>query len=156
MKDEINVDIDRVINSAVASTKTNLTIDYIKNIMETLGYTAEQAMDLLKIPKENRIVYMPKLLNSMGVYRVNPFCTECGEEHAYYDIQLTEEEQAKIDEFYRVNADKPFWELMFMKAPLIVERKFKCPACGKIFVGKASVFRDSVDDSQVRVGICEI
>jgi hypothetical protein len=57
MKDEI----DARITNAEINAKTNVSIDYIKNIMSTLNYTAEQAMDLLKIPQENRSRYMSKL-----------------------------------------------------------------------------------------------
>ncbi len=49
MKDEINEKINE------AHMKD------IKNIMESLKYTAEQAMDLLKIPKSERASYLAKL-----------------------------------------------------------------------------------------------
>jgi hypothetical protein len=57
MKDEI----DAKINTAVATAETDTRIDDIKNIMSTLKYTPEQAMDLLKIPQENRNLYMSRL-----------------------------------------------------------------------------------------------
>lgn len=34
------------------------------------------------------------------IYRVNPSCPNCGEEHAYYDIMLSEEEQNTLDNYY--------------------------------------------------------
>jgi CRISPR/Cas system CSM-associated protein Csm2 small subunit len=57
MRDEI----DAKVNSAVANAETDTRIDDIKNIMSTLNYTAEQAMDTLKIPLENRKIYLSKL-----------------------------------------------------------------------------------------------
>jgi hypothetical protein len=53
MKDEID--------AKVISAETDIQVDNIKNIMVTLKYTPEQAMDLLKIPQENRNLYMSKL-----------------------------------------------------------------------------------------------
>jgi hypothetical protein len=53
MKDEIDV--------KVTNAETNISIEYIKNIMSTFNYTAEQAMDALKIPQGNRSLYMSKL-----------------------------------------------------------------------------------------------
>jgi uncharacterized protein YqgV (UPF0045/DUF77 family) len=53
MKDEID--------AKVTSAETDIQVDNIKNIMSTLKYTPEQAMDLLKIPQENRSLYMSKL-----------------------------------------------------------------------------------------------
>jgi CRISPR/Cas system CSM-associated protein Csm2 small subunit len=61
LKDEIDAKVNSAVTSAVANAETETRIDAIKNIMSTLKYTPEQAMDLLKIPKENRNLYMSKL-----------------------------------------------------------------------------------------------
>jgi CRISPR/Cas system CSM-associated protein Csm2 small subunit len=57
LKDEI----DAKVNSAVANTETDIQIDNIKKIMKGFKCTAEQAMDTLEIPQENRSLYMSKL-----------------------------------------------------------------------------------------------
>ncbi len=36
------------------SLVNNKTVEYIKNLMKNLNWTAEQAMDALKIPEKNR------------------------------------------------------------------------------------------------------
>jgi hypothetical protein len=61
MKDEIDAKINSAVTNAVATAETDTRIDAIKNIMSTLKYTPEQAMDLLKIPQENRNLYMSRL-----------------------------------------------------------------------------------------------
>lgn len=41
--------------------KRNTTLDYIKNLMETVGFTTEQAMDALKIPESEKPKYLALL-----------------------------------------------------------------------------------------------
>jgi hypothetical protein len=41
--------------------ETTSKVEDIRNIMDELKYTAEQAMDLLKIPQQKRSVYLSKL-----------------------------------------------------------------------------------------------
>ncbi|MDY3853919.1 MAG: hypothetical protein SO170_02990 [Butyribacter sp.] len=53
MKDEIETEI----NEAENRTK----LEAIKDIMEALEYTADQAMDILKIPQAKRAAFMAKL-----------------------------------------------------------------------------------------------
>jgi CRISPR/Cas system CSM-associated protein Csm2 small subunit len=53
LKDEID---ERVTNA-----ETNVSIEHIKKIMKNFKCTAEQAMDTLEIPQENRSLYMSKL-----------------------------------------------------------------------------------------------
>jgi CRISPR/Cas system CSM-associated protein Csm2 small subunit len=53
MKDEIAEEIN--------NAETDTQINNIRNIMDELKYTAEQAMDLLKIPQQKRSIYISKL-----------------------------------------------------------------------------------------------
>ena len=46
---------------ATEKNKLALTIDYIKNLMQTLNTTAERAMDALKIPLDSRATYRAML-----------------------------------------------------------------------------------------------
>jgi hypothetical protein len=57
MKDEI----EEKINDATDKAETETQINNIRNIMSELKYTAEQAMDLLKIPQQKRSLYISKL-----------------------------------------------------------------------------------------------
>jgi hypothetical protein len=57
MKDEIEEEI----NLAVSEAETETQVRNIRNIMDALKYTAEQAMDLLNIPPQKRATYFSKL-----------------------------------------------------------------------------------------------
>lgn len=66
-------------------------------------------------------------------YRVNPFCPNCGEEHAYYWIEISEDEQQTLDSYYTENQNKSTLALLLAGAPLVVTRSFKCPVCDTCF-----------------------
>ena len=53
MKDEIETEINE--------TENRTKLEAIKDIMEALEYTADQAMDILKIPQAKRAAFMAKL-----------------------------------------------------------------------------------------------
>jgi hypothetical protein len=57
MKDEIEAKV----NDAVDQAETESKVEDIRNIMSELRYSAEQAMDLLKIPQQKRSMYISKL-----------------------------------------------------------------------------------------------
>ena len=83
----------------------------------------------------------------MRLYKVNPFCPECGEQHCWFRITLTEEEQQKLDAYYEERAEsrKKQTEIANMiddvfSAPLRVTRKFKC-VCGHEYEATVSTHR---------------
>ena len=53
MKDEIETEINEAEN--------RVKLEAIKDIMEALEYTADQAMNILKIPQAKRAAFMAKL-----------------------------------------------------------------------------------------------
>jgi hypothetical protein len=57
MKDEITEER----NDAATMAETASKVEDIRSIMSELKYTAEQAMDLLKIPQQKRSAYLSKL-----------------------------------------------------------------------------------------------
>jgi hypothetical protein len=57
MKDEI----EEKVNDAATMAETETQVKNIRNIMSELKYSAEQAMDLLKIPQQKRSAYLSKL-----------------------------------------------------------------------------------------------
>ena len=81
--------------------------------------------------------------NDQSVYRVNPFCPVCGEEHCAYDILLTDAEQAVLDQYYLEQKGKSTFELLLAKPPLFVERKFKCPICESVFTKCVGIYREN-------------
>ena len=76
------------------------------------------------------------------IYRVNPFCPSCGEEHIYYDIEISEEEQKIVDDYYEQHKNETTWFLLLSPAPLYVEREFRCPCCKKTFTEKVGIMRE--------------
>lgn len=58
-------------------------------------------------------------------YRVNPFCPNCKEEHLYYDITISEEEQKILDDYYMKNQGLSSVVLLLSAPPLVVERTFQ-------------------------------
>jgi hypothetical protein len=61
MKDEIDAKVNSAVINAVTNAETDIQIDNIRKIMKNFKCTAEQAMDTLEIPQENRSLYMSKL-----------------------------------------------------------------------------------------------
>ena len=50
-------DVNAQINEKVRAQEQKTTVDHLKDIMDKLKYTAEQAMDLLNIPQDERTTY---------------------------------------------------------------------------------------------------
>jgi hypothetical protein len=61
MKDEIEEKVNNAADKAADKAETETQVKNIRNIMSELKYTAEQAMDLLKIPQQKRSAYLSKL-----------------------------------------------------------------------------------------------
>ena len=57
MKKEMQLTIERIIKEEVEKSNDNLRIENIKNIMDTLKLTPQQAMDALRIPAEKQKKY---------------------------------------------------------------------------------------------------
>ena len=60
------------------------------------------------------------------LYKINPTCPHCGEEHEYWTIRLTDEEQQALDKHTAQHAgEHPIVSLMSPPG-LAVTRKVKC------------------------------
>ncbi len=57
MKDEIKEQIDEKIDE----TKNQLFLENVRSIMESLNFSAEQAMDVLQIPQNRRAFILSNL-----------------------------------------------------------------------------------------------
>ena len=56
-------------------------------------------------------------------YKINPPCPHCHEEHIWWQIQLTDEEQAKMDEYVEENKGRSSISLLLGEPGIIVTRK---------------------------------
>ena len=67
------------------------------------------------------------------LYKINPPCPKCHEEHNWWHIQLTDEEQAKMDAYVAASEGKSSSELLLGEPGIVVTRKLKCCCCGHVF-----------------------
>ena len=69
-------------------------------------------------------------------YRINPVCPNCGEEHAYWFITISDDEQTFVEAYY---AEKQFRSSLDMilaeihNPPLRVCKELRCPVCKESF-----------------------
>ena len=61
LRELMRAEIDEEIEKAADKREETTTLKNIKNVMEGLKYTAEQAMELLKIPADDQSRYLAKL-----------------------------------------------------------------------------------------------
>ena len=61
MKDEIEREIEEQKQQAVLETERKISIELIKNLMDSMKWTAEQAMEAMKVPLKDREQYMAGL-----------------------------------------------------------------------------------------------
>lgn len=61
-KSQKGVDIiSKIMEDMLYEVRIETGLQNIKNVMETLAYTAEQAMDALKVPEEEREIFRTQL-----------------------------------------------------------------------------------------------
>lgn len=77
------------------------------------------------------------------MYRINPMCPHCGEQHEYWEIQLTDEEQEQMDRYLEENKEKSSLYLLFGDPGIVVERKLTCCCCKGEFMAKAGLWRQN-------------
>ena len=61
MKDEIEREIEEREQQAALETERKISIELIKNLMDSMKWTAEQAMEAMKVPVKDREQYMAGL-----------------------------------------------------------------------------------------------
>lgn len=66
------------------------------------------------------------------VYRVNPICPYCKEEHIYWDIALTDDEQEKLDRHTEEHKGESTLKSLLSPPGIVITRNLKC-CCGKEF-----------------------
>ena len=92
-------------------------------------------------------------------YKINPPCPHCHEVHTWWQIQLTDEEQAKMDEYVEENKGRSSISLLLGKPGIIVTRKLKCCYCGEVFEARSGLWKDNevgYRDSDCVAGVGEI
>lgn len=92
------------------------------------------------------------------LYRINPTCPHCHEEHITWNIRLADEEQEKMDRYVDTTRGKSSIEVLLNEPGIIVTRTLKCCCCGEIFEAHVGLWEsDEVGYSnQDYVGVCQI
>ncbi|MCD8015749.1 MAG: hypothetical protein LUG99_21815 [Lachnospiraceae bacterium] len=107
------------------------------------------------VEKIRQLPYDMNLLNEMYkkynitrwmsdlTYRVNTICLNCGEENLYFEVQISEDEQSQVEEFYDANKNcHPIRMILEGNTPLSVARKFKCSCCNTVFEASVPIARE--------------
>lgn len=132
MKDEIEELLEEEKEKTAEKMATKMATKMIhagkpdEEIMESMELTREQ---LEKLKKKLEELEETEKLSEQKIYRVNPFCPHCGEEHVWFNIVISDEEQKKMDLYYKENENKSEFALLLAPPPLFVKTKFRCPCC---------------------------
>ena len=73
------------------------------------------------------------------MYKINPTCPNCHEEHMWWQFQLTDEEQEKMDAYVEATKGKSSIEILLSEPGIFVSREIKCSCCGHVFKVKAGL-----------------
>ena len=83
-------------------------------------------------------------------YRINPTCPFCKEEHEYWDITLTIEEQHTLDSYYESiqESHSQCSDLANIlddieNKPLIITRKLRCTMCDRYFDATVTILKEN-------------
>lgn len=76
------------------------------------------------------------------LYRINPMCPGCKEEHMYWDVRPTDDEQERLDHHTEMHkGESELYSLLFQPA-IIITRKLKCGECGTEFEARVGVWKE--------------
>lgn len=70
---------------------------------------------------------------SKHVYKMNPPCPHCGEEHIWWRRRIPLKYEEKMYAWYAEHPTVSDFETLLQKAPVFVPQSFTCPCCGKDF-----------------------
>lgn len=91
-----------------------------------------------------------------NLYRVNPTCPFCGEEHMYWVIKLSDEDEAQIKKFEEKHKGENFLKKIFSGPAVIVQKKFEYGMCKREFYARCGVMAmdalDYHDPNCVKIG----
>ena len=67
------------------------------------------------------------------LYRINPMCPGCKEEHMYWDVRPTDDEQERLDHHTEMHKGESELYSLLSQPAIIITRKLKCGECGTEF-----------------------
>ncbi len=97
---------------------------------------------------------------SKHIYKMNPPCPHCHEEHMWWHRRIPLWAEQKIDQWFEENKHLSTFKRMFSPAPVFVLQHFKCSCCGKEFSYKMGIHiedrTDWVDDDCIPMGVVPV
>lgn len=76
------------------------------------------------------------------LYKINPTCLGCGEEHLYWTIELTDEEQKILDKHTEEHKGESPIVSLISPPGLIIKRQLKCGLYGTKFEACVAVRKE--------------
>lgn len=77
------------------------------------------------------------------IYRINVMCPYCYEEHMYWNISLTDEEQETLDQHTEKHKEESPLQSLLSDPGIVVKRKLKCCECEKEFQAKIGIWKEN-------------
>ena len=74
--------------------------------------------------------------------KINPTCPGCGEEHLYWQVGLTDEEQAILDTHTEEHKGESSIVSLMSPPGLIITRRLKCGLCGTEFEARCAIYKE--------------
>ena len=88
-------------------------------------------------------------MEKQNIYRINPTCTYCKEEHLCWDITLSDEEQKSLDSYYESTKGRraKYTHLINLlydieEKPLTITRNLHCRLCNNSFVANVVILKE--------------
>lgn len=76
------------------------------------------------------------------LYKVNPPCPYCDEEHIYWTIRLSDDEQAILDAHTQQHRGESYLISLLSPPGLVINRTLKCCCCQKEFTANLAIRKE--------------
>lgn len=76
------------------------------------------------------------------LYRINPMCPGCKEEHMYWDVRPADDEQERLDHHTEMHKGESELYSLLSQPAIIITRKLKCGECGTEFEARVGVWKE--------------
>ena len=76
------------------------------------------------------------------LYRINPMCPACKEEHMYWDVHLTDDEQERLDHHTEMHKGESELYSLLSEPAIIITRKLKCGECSAEFEARVGIWKE--------------
>ena len=85
------------------------------------------------------------------LYKINPPCPKCHEEHNWWHIQLTDEEQAKMDAYVAASEENHPWSYFWASRELLLHESLSVVAAVTYLKWKPGYGNSTKSDTGIRI-----